>query len=33
MYETLEYYRYINLCNLEGDTLVYFLFYFNHNIS
>ena len=26
MHETLEYYRYINLCNFESDTLV--LFYF-----
>ena len=33
MHETLEYYRYIYLCNLESDTLVYFLFYSKHNIS
>ena len=26
MHETLEYYRYINLCNLESDILVYFYF-------
>ena len=33
MHETSEYYCYINLCNLESDTLVYFLFYSKHNIS
>ena len=33
MYETVEYYRYINLHNLESDTLIYFIFHFKQNIS
>ena len=32
MHETSEYYCYINLCNLESDTLVYLLFLCKHNI-
>ena len=28
MHETVEYYRYINLRNLESDTLVYFFMLF-----
>ena len=32
MHETVEYYRYINLRNLESDTLVYFIFHSKHNI-
>ena len=33
MHETSEYYRYINLCKLESDTLVYFnFFYCKHKI-
>ena len=33
MNETVEYYRYINLRNLESDTLLYFIFHCKHNIS
>ena len=33
MHETVEYYRYIKLHNLESDTLVYFIFYSKINIS
>ena len=32
MHETVKYYRYINLPNLESDTLVYFIFHSKHNI-
>ena len=33
MCEIVEYYPYINLRNLESDTLVYFIFHSNNNIS
>ena len=33
MHETVEYYRYSNLHNLESDTLVYFLLNSKTNIS
>ena len=33
IHDTSEYYRYINLCNLKSDTLIYFLFHCKHNIS
>ena len=33
MHEIVEYYRYINLHNLESDTFVYFIFHSKHNIS
>ena len=33
MHEMVEYYHYINIRNLELDTLVYFIFQSKHNIS
>ena len=33
MHETVEYYDYINLSNLESYTLIYLIFYSKHNIS
>ena len=33
MHETVEYYRYNNLHNLESDILIYFLFHSKTNIS
>ena len=32
MHETVEYYRYISLRNLESDTQFYLIFHFKHNI-